>query len=88
MRRSPEHLRILIGRHSSGGCKWAWPIADLELYDEWRRLIVDHGVSGKKSHDARLVAAMKVHGITQIVTFNTDDFTRYSGIDVIHPAKL
>ena len=31
---------------------------------------------------------MKVHGITQIVTFNTDDFTRYSGIDVIHPAKL
>ena len=59
-----------------------------ELYDEWRRLIVDHGVSGKKSHDARLVAAMKVHGITQIVTFNTDDFARYSGIDVIHPAKL
>lgn len=59
-----------------------------ELYDEWRRLIVDHGVSGKKSHDARLVAAMKVHGITQIVTFNTDDFARHSGIDVIHPAKL
>lgn len=59
-----------------------------ELYDEWRRLIVDRGVSGKKSHDARLVVAMKVHGIRQIVTFNTDDFARYPGIDVIHPAKL
>ncbi len=59
-----------------------------ELYDEWRRLIVDHAVSGKKFHDARLVAARKVHGITQVVTFNTDDFARYPGIDVIHPAKL
>ena len=59
-----------------------------ELYYEWRRLVVDHGVSGKKSHDARLVAAMNVHGIRQIVTFNTDDFARYPGIGVIHPAKL
>ncbi len=58
------------------------------LYDEWRRLIVVQGVSGKKTHDARLVAAMTLHGITQILTFNTDDFTRYSGITVIHPATL
>jgi predicted nucleic acid-binding protein len=59
-----------------------------ELYDEWRRLIVDHVVSGKKTHDARLVAAMKVHGITQILTFNSGDFARYTGISVIHPAAL
>lgn len=31
-----------------------------ELYDERRRLIVAHGVSGKKSHDTRLIAAMRV----------------------------
>ena len=47
-----------------------------------------HGVSGKKAHDARLVATMTVNGITHILTFNADDFTRYAGITVLHPAKL
>lgn len=59
-----------------------------ELYDEWRRLVVSYVVSGKKSHDARLVAAMAIHGITQIVTYNTDDFARYEGINVIRPDSL
>ena len=36
-----------------------------------------HGVVGSKVHDARLVAAMNVHGVRRILTFNTDDFTRY-----------
>jgi predicted nucleic acid-binding protein len=49
---------------------------------------VTHGVSGKKAHDARLVAAMTVNGITHILTFNADDFTRYTGITVLHPSKL
>ena len=54
----------------------------------WRQLIVSYGVSGKKSHDAQLVAAMAVHGITQILTDNTDDFTRFAGISVLHPAAF
>jgi predicted nucleic acid-binding protein len=33
------------------------------VYAEWRRLVVAQGVSGKKTHDARLVAAMLVHGV-------------------------
>jgi len=49
---------------------------------------VTHGVSGKKSHDARLVAAMTVNHITHILTFNAGDFARYAGIHVLHPAKL
>ena len=59
-----------------------------DVYAEWRRLVVAHGVSGKKTHDARLVAARTVHGITHILTFNTDDFTRYAGINVLDPALL
>ncbi len=31
---------------------------------------------------------MTVHGITHILTFNADDFVRYPGINVLHPAKL
>lgn len=58
------------------------------IYPEWRRLVVTHGVSGKKSHDARLVAIMNIQAITHIVTFNTEDFRRYPGITVIHPQSI
>ena len=34
------------------------------VYQEWRRIIVQYGVSGVQVHDARLVAAMRVHGVT------------------------
>ena len=32
------------------------------VYREWRRIVVQHGVSGVEVHDARLAAAMYVHG--------------------------
>ena len=44
---------------------------------EWRRLVVNYGVSGVQVHDARLVATMLVHDVTHILTFNTQDFIRY-----------
>lgn len=47
-------------------------------YAEWRRLVVAFNVSGVQVHDARLVAAMKVHSITHILTFNKADFSRYA----------
>jgi predicted nucleic acid-binding protein len=59
-----------------------------EIYAEWERLVVAHQVSGKTAYDARLVATMRVHGIKNILTFNGDDFKRYSGIQVIHPALV
>ena len=34
------------------------------LFSEWERLVVHHEVSGKNTHDARLVAAMNIHGLT------------------------
>ena len=39
-------------------------------------------------HDARLVAAMLVHKLTHILTFNSDDFRRYSEIIVVNPKQL
>ncbi len=61
-----------------------------EIYAEWRRLVVQFGVSGVQVHDARLVAAMQVNGITRILTFNAADFRRYAseGIVVIDPATV
>jgi len=56
-----------------------------DVYREWRRLVVAHGVSGKKTHDARIVAAMLVHGLKHVLTFNASDFSRYSTIVVLDP---
>ena len=59
-------------------------------YTEWRRLVVALGVSGVQVHDARIVAAMSVHAVTHILTFNTVDFVRYStrGIVAVHPTNV
>lgn len=56
---------------------------DAGVYREWRKLVIDFGVSGIQVHDGRIVAAMLVHNITHILTFNTKDFARYSSIGVI-----
>ncbi len=64
---------------------------DAPVYSEWRRLVSAHAVSGKPSHDARLIAAMKVHGLTHILSFNFADFTRYSAgenLTVVDPASI
>jgi predicted nucleic acid-binding protein len=55
---------------------------------EWRKLVVAHSVSGAKVHDARLVAAMSIHKVTHLLTFNTRDFLRYSEISPVHPQRV
>ena len=57
-------------------------------YPIWRGLIVAHAVQGKQVHDARLVALMKAHGITHVLTLNAGDFARFPGIIEIAPASL
>jgi predicted nucleic acid-binding protein len=59
-----------------------------DVYLEWRRLLVAHSVRGVQVHDARLVAAMQVHGIGKILTFNTRDFARYTRVEALHPALI
>jgi predicted nucleic acid-binding protein len=60
------------------------------VYLEWRQLTTDFKVMGIQVHDARLVATMKVYGITHILTLNTVDFKRYAsaGIVAVNPADL
>ncbi|MBD2212372.1 type II toxin-antitoxin system VapC family toxin [Nostoc linckia FACHB-104] len=58
------------------------------IYQEWERLVVAYGIRGVNVHDARLVAAMLVHGLTHILTFNVIDFARYSEITPVHPTTI
>lgn len=60
-----------------------------DIYDVWERVVAQYQVSGVNVHDARLTAAMLVHGMTHILTFNTEDFNRYAGeITPVHPTAV
>jgi len=54
------------------------------VYREWKRLVVEHRITGVRVHDARLVAIMNVHRVRRILTFDRDDFSTF-GVDVIYP---
>ena len=58
------------------------------LLSEWKSVVVTHKCQGKTAHDARLVAAMRIHGLTGILTFNVADFRRYADITIIDPAAF
>lgn len=58
------------------------------IYPEWERLVIAYSIRGINVHDARLVAAMLVHGLTHILTFNINDFARYSEITAVNPSTL
>jgi len=54
----------------------------------WEQLVTTYAVLGKNAHDARLVAAMLVHGVTHLLTFNDADFHRFTGITVLTPTAV
>jgi predicted nucleic acid-binding protein len=54
-------------------------------YAAWKTLVITNRVNGVQVHDARLAAVMTTYGVSQIVTFNVKDFTRFSGIEMVHP---
>lgn len=59
------------------------------IFAFWEYLVEQYQVSGKPTHDARLVAAMQAHGVSHLLTFNTGDFKRYAGIiAVVAPADV
>jgi predicted nucleic acid-binding protein len=60
----------------------------LAVHQEWRRLLVAHRITGLQVYDARLVAAMYVHQISHLLTFNVAHFQRFPGITVQHPQDI
>ncbi|GMU22793.1 MAG: hypothetical protein AMXMBFR13_28770 [Phycisphaerae bacterium] len=58
------------------------------ILEEWERLVNLYDVKGKTAHDARLVAAMRRHGLTRLLTFNASHFARFDGIEVLTPEHV
>lgn len=56
-----------------------------EIFGTWQRLVAERNVSGKRTHDARLVAVMLVYRVLSIVTLNPGDFHGFPDIKVIEP---
>lgn len=58
------------------------------IYPQWEKLVSAYAISGVKVHDARLVAVLLVHGLAHILTFNVEDFVRFSEITAVHPTTV
>jgi hypothetical protein len=58
-----------------------------DLVVMWHDLVSRLGVLGIRSHDARLVAAMRSYGISRLFTFNMAHFPNYP-ITLIDPRSL
>ena len=54
--------------------------------------MIGAGVSGKPTHDARLLAVAIVYGIDTLLTYNVSDFTRFAAlaltVQILDPATV
>jgi len=54
------------------------------LFDMWRTLVNQHGISGVKAYDVRIAALMKTSDLSRLMTLNGADFRNF-GLDVVDP---
>ena len=59
-----------------------------EIFTLWFQLVTDYNIKGKRTHDIRLLAVMKAHSITHLLTFNPDDFVPLPNIIILQPQDL
>lgn len=59
-----------------------------DVLQRWRRLVTTSQTRGRPAHDARLVALMEHHGLTDLVTLNPGDFARFEWVTCHSPAEM
>lgn len=59
-----------------------------EIFVRWLELVKEFSVTGKRVHDARLVAVLLAHNVENLLTFNTADFAAFSWLLCINPNSL
>jgi predicted nucleic acid-binding protein len=58
------------------------------ITNAWEKLVATDLVLGKQAHDTNLVAAMLVHDVHRLLTFNGDHFKRFESVEIIVPASV
>ncbi|ACK73669.1 conserved hypothetical protein [Gloeothece citriformis PCC 7424] len=59
-----------------------------EIFTHWFQLVKDYDIKGKRTHDIRLLAVMKSHALTHLLTFNPHDFIKIPEIIIVHPQDI
>ncbi|MGI8544531.1 MAG: type II toxin-antitoxin system VapC family toxin [Aridibacter sp.] len=59
-----------------------------EIFESWQELVIKYKVSGKVTHDARIVATMITHKVENILTLNPKDFKRFTEITAYKPQDI
>lgn len=99
-----EFWSVVTRPRNVNGFDWTTPQAEAEIklllnkfpllpdppdvLPHWLALVSQHDIKGRRTHDARLVAVMLAHGVTHLLTFNTDDFKSFTNISLVHPGDL
>lgn len=67
-----------------------FPIADEvpQLFATWLDIVSTNKISGKRTHDARIMALMKTSAFDHILTLNPSDFANIPNISVVHPRNI
>ena len=56
--------------------------------DRLAELVQIHDLAGVRIHDANIAATMLAHGLTRLMTDNTDDFAAYTDIEAVTPQQV
>lgn len=59
-----------------------------DVFPVWLSLVTEYDIKGKRAHDIRLLAVMKIHQITHLLTFNPTDFIPIPNITILRPQDL
>lgn len=57
-------------------------------YLRWHALVTELRLTGVQVHDARIAALIQAHGILCLLTFDQEDFRRYSGFTTLSPHQF
>lgn len=97
-----EYLAAMTRRGDlTGSIPIASLVADVRYFASYFRLVEDNLLvterllalmeeipsGGRQVHDANIVATMLVYGIPQLLTHNTGDFARFSGLITVLPLQ-
>jgi predicted nucleic acid-binding protein len=58
------------------------------IYAVWLRLLKPHEVRGVQVHDAHLAAVLEIHKVAHLLTFNAQDFKRFSNVIAVHSEEV
>ena len=78
-------LTGLDAQAAASGFEASFPLLEETpaIYPTWKALVERLNVMGKQVHDARLIAVCHVHGIQQLLTFNTAHLTRLASFEPV-----